>query len=632
MDKKEENDVKLGQDNPGLELEPGDVEAHQVNSNTNDVIVKVHDECEAFFEDLPPNEPNIMDKCLVQMWSILGNLFTQRRHVTKAVMWAILAVLYYAYFFWAVYHYTTNNSEEEEIEWCDGLGFLIIVTVVVHIGLLYGYAIKPLARFLSQLKPVKKGLCKGQQQWDTFMAFRYSSAIINSIVIGAVVIFLIVDTADDRRRLLSFLGLVILVLLGTLGSKHPSRIVWRQIMWGLALQFIFGLLILRWNVGRNIFQCLGDKVSIFLAYTDEGSGFVYGYLVTQQPFFSWELDVNSTAYQVTTDINTHKAIGFVFVFKVLSVIFFFSFMVNMMFYVGAMQWLIEKIGWILQVTVGTTACESMNAAGNIFIGQTETPLMIKPFLPKMTNSELHTVMASGMATISGSVLAAYISFNVSASHLLSASVMSAPAALAAAKLIMPETKKSRTAADAIEKIPRGQEANILDAASQGAVTAVFLVANIAGTLIAFLAFIGFINGVLGWCCELIGYDGITFQFVLGKIFIPLSWIMGVEAKDQEVVGALVGIKSFVNEFAAYDQLNKVEHLISARSKVIATYALCGFSNPASVGIQIAAFSTLAPTRRADFSRLAFRAYIAGSMACFLTACVAGTLLSEATIE
>ena len=180
------------------------------------------------------------------------------------------------------------------------------------------------------------------------------------------------------------------------------------------------------------------------------------------------------------------------------------------------------------MTVGTTPCESMNAAANIFLGQTEAPLLIKPFLPLMTSSELHCVMASGMATIAGSVLAAYISFNVSAAHLLTASVMSAPAALAASKLLYPETKKTKTTIENIDNLPKGQEANILDAASQGAVSAVFLVANIGGTLIAVLAFIGFLNGCLGWFCLLVGYPDVTIQYVLGKIFMPIAWLMGVD--------------------------------------------------------------------------------------------------------
>lgn len=370
-------------------------------------------------------------------------------------------------------------------------------------------------------------------------------------------------------------------------------------VWGLSLQFVFGLIILRWTTGRQIFQCLGDKITTFLQYTDQGSSFVYGQLIKDG----------------------------IFMFKVLSVIFFFSFITSMLFHLGYMQWIISKIGYGLQKTIGTSPCESMNAAANIFLGQTEAPLIIKPFLSSMTNSELHCVMASGMATIAGSVLAAYISFDISASHLLSASVMSAPAALAASKLLYPETKATKSTLEAIDKAKPGQDsANVLDAASQGAASAVILVANIGGILIAVIAFIGFLNGVLTWFFGLVGLEEITIQLILGKIFIPLAWLMGVEDDNLESVGQLLGVKSFINEFVAYLELRDMSGELTERSKVIATYALCGFSNPASIGIQIAGFSTLAPDRRGDFSKCAIRAYCAGSLACFLTACIAGALI------
>ena len=322
-----------------------------------------------------------------------------------------------------------------------------------------------------------------------------------------------------------------------------------------------------------MFECLGKKITAFLHYSDDGSSFVYGFLVSQEPFYTFLLEPNSTAYEVASVINAKHAMAGVFMFKVLSVIFFFSFFTSMLFYLGYMQWIIAKLGWLLQVTIGTTPCESMTAAANIFLGQSEAPLVIKPFLSQMTNSELHCVMTSGMATIAGSVLAAYISFNISASHLLSASVMSAPAALAAAKLLFPETKKTKTSLETITNLPRGDEANLLDAASQGAVTAVYLVANIAASLIAVIAFVAFINGILAWFSILVGFEGITIQLILGKIFIPLAWLMGVDEADLELVGRLLGIKSFLNEFVAYSELAKISDQISPRSKVLLPFYL-----------------------------------------------------------
>lgn len=428
---------------------------------------------------------------------------------------------------------------------------------------------------------------------------------------------------------MSGLGVAVIVLLGFIFSKHPSRVVWRHVVWGLALQFVFGLLILRWEVGKATFGCLGRKVSTFLDYTDVGSGFVFGYLVDQKPIRTWA--VNGTALEVAEQFNGN--FHFVFFFKVLSIIYFFNFFISMLFYLGAMQWLVVKLGWLLQVSIGTTAAESMNASANIFLGQTEAPLMIRPYIKDMTKSELHAVMTGGFATIAGSVLAAYISFGVSASHLLSASVMSAPAALAFSKLFYPETKKSLTTAENLP-MQKSDDSNILDAAANGASQAVFLVGNIAGSLIAFLAFVAFLNGVLSWAGGLVGAPFLTFEWLLGWVFYPLAFIMGVPCGQREdnkedecrLVAVLVGLKTIVNEFAAYDRLRTVQASLSPRSVAIVTYALCGFSNPASVGVQIAGLSYLAPSRRGAISQVALRAFISGSAACFLTACIAGALI------
>ncbi|MCL4146140.1 UNVERIFIED_CONTAM: hypothetical protein GTU68_054032 [Idotea baltica] len=289
-----------------------------------------------------------------------------------------------------------------------------------------------------------------------------------------------------------------------------------------------GLIILRWSVGRSVFDCLGSKVSTFLKLTDRGSSFVYGKLVS-------ELHI--------------------FVFEVLSVILFFSFCIQILYYYGIMQWIVIKLGWLLQISIGTTACESVNAAANIFLGQSEAPLLIKPFLSKMTKSELHAVMTGGFATIAGSVLAAYISFGVDPAHLLSASVMSAPAALGFAKLFYPEVEVSETNSKDIE-IKKGTETNVLHAACEGVITAIPLVANVTANLIAFIAFIAFVDVVLNWFCVLVTIDdGVcSLSNFFGYVFTPLAWIMGVHWQDCYVVGQLLGTKTIVNEFVGYLQL------------------------------------------------------------------------------
>lgn len=311
---------------------------------------------------------------------------------------------------------------------------------------------------------------------------------------------------------------------------------------------------------------------------------MFGYLVNQKPFLLGKLKNGTAGFEVAEAINSAAAIKSVVVFKALSTVYFFSFLVSMLFYWGALQWLVVQLGWLLQASLGTTACESLNAAANIFLGQATAPLLVKPYLARLTRSEIHAIMTGGFATIAGTVLAAYISFGVPSAHLVSASVMSAPAALAFAKLFYPETEKSRTKAENIV-IEAPQEANVLDAATQGATSAGILVVNITAIVVAFIAFMAFLNSIAAWLGDLVGVQGVSFDFLLGKLFIPLSFLLGVDWADCEKVSRLIGIKTVLNEFIAYRELGQLiaAREISARSQVIATYALCGFANPGSIG-------------------------------------------------
>nr|XP_027214511.1 solute carrier family 28 member 3-like [Penaeus vannamei] len=489
---------------------------------------------------------------------------------------------------------------EDTDYWCDADGLLIILTILVGLGLLYFQVFKPLLgkKFTEVVvKPCSRTL-------RPFINGRFASLIGCLLVAAVVVVVVVVDSWNDQIRMQSLIGIFVLLLLGFLFSAAPRKVRWRHVAWGMTLQFLLGLLILRWSVGRAVFQCVSGKVATFLAYTDQGSSFVFGALVSEMGIFA---------------------------FSVLSVILFFSFCIQILYYWGVMQWVVIKLGWVLQVTVGTTACESVNAAANIFLGQTEAPLLIKPYLPLMTKSELHAVMTGGFATIAGSVLAAYISFGVDPAHLISASVMSAPAALAYAKLFYPETEVSRTTTSDIQ-IEKGEESNWLHAAMVGVTNAIPLVANIAANLIAFYAFIAFCNGVFDWTCTLAGAaEGTcTLESLFGWIFMPLAWVMGVQWAECEKVGELIGIKTIANEFLAYQRLSEMlkNGELSKRAEIIATYALCGFSNLSSIGINLGGFSAMAPDRKADLAKVVVRAMIAGSAACFLTACVAGTLISD----
>lgn len=273
----------------------------------------------------------------------------------------------------------------------------------------------------------------------------------------------------------------------------------------------------------------GKKVETFLDYAKSGSAFVYG------DYLTFDLSV--------------------FAFAVLAVIFFFSLMISMLYYLGIMQWVIFKMGWVLQSILGTTVCESVNAAANIFLGQSESPLLIRPYIKSLTNSELHSIMASGFATVSGSVLAAYIGFGANPANLITASVMAAPASLCLSKLIYPETKESQTTSKNIV-MQKSESTSLLDAATNGAIQATELVLCIIANLIGFVAFIAFVNGVLGFFGTLVGVTDLSLQLILGKVFIPIAWLIGVPIEDCEIVGQIIGIKTVVNEFVAFEQLGK----------------------------------------------------------------------------
>ncbi|XP_076349349.1 putative transporter YutK [Tachypleus tridentatus] len=544
---------------------------------------------------------NVLSNCLTALEGFVTAVYNKyKKWIIKSTI-TLLFILYNIYLGFSIF-----LTWDKTPTWCEGVKFLTLITIFVYCTLFYFLVFKRwlLRPFKRQIRPVTKLVLQVTRK-------RYSSRVIWIAVWSAILLFLVIDTAENRHRLVSTTGLIVLLLIGYIFSAKRAKIVWRHVLWGCLLQFLFGLVILRWSVGRDIFECTGDKIKRFLKFTDEGSAFVYGYLVTGK---------------MKNDVPDQFP---VFAFKVLSVVFFFSFCISLLYYYGVMQWVVMKVGWFLQVTVGTTACESMNSAGNIFLGMTEAPLMIKPFLPLMTKSELHAVMTGGFATIAGGVLAAYINFGVNANHLLSASVMSAPAALAYSKLFYPEVEESRTHANDI-KMERGPERNGIEAASNGAYNAISMIASIIANLIAFISFIHFVDFIFSWFGSLLGWDFISFEWLIGKIFTPLALIMGVEWEDCYLVARLVGIKTVVNEFVAYKELGDMKHqnLLSPRSESIATYALCGFSNIGSIGIQLGCLSAMAPERKSDLAAVAIRAMIAGSMACFMTACIAGSLLEE----
>ncbi|XP_033101705.1 solute carrier family 28 member 3-like isoform X2 [Anneissia japonica] len=418
-------------------------------------------------------------------------------------------------------------------------------------------------------------------------------------IIILIVFTIAMTTKDNPQHLVSGLGPITITLFCFVFSKHPKHVNWRPVVCGLILQFLLGLFVLRSSIGYYVFSSIGAVVANFLSYSDYGASFLFGELYTNH-FFA---------------------------FKLLPVVIYFSSCIAVLYYLGAMQVVVSKIAWVMSSTMKTSACESLNAAGNIFIGQTEAPLLIQPFLNRMTRSELHAVMTGGFATIAGSVLGAYIGFGVSPTHLISASVMAAPAALALSKLFYPETEESQSLTVEQVTLPKGKERNVIEAASSGASNAVGLVANIAVNLIAFLALLAFLNALLGYLGSRVGIEGLSFEMICSYLFMPIAFVMGVEWKDCGIVAELIGTKTFVNEFVAYDRLAGYinDGSISVRSQVITTYALCGFANIGSVGIQLGGLSSLAPSKKSDLAAVAIRALITGTLASFMTASIAGLL-------
>uniref|UniRef100_A0A3B5N109 Sodium/nucleoside cotransporter n=1 Tax=Xiphophorus couchianus TaxID=32473 RepID=A0A3B5N109_9TELE len=430
-------------------------------------------------------------------------------------------------------------------------------------------------------------------------------------VVGLLVVWLALDTRKRPEQLISFGGVCMFIVLLFLFSAHRAMISWRPVFWGLGLQFCIGLFIIRTQPGLVAFDWLGKQVQIFLDYTKEGSSFVFGDLI-----------------------------GNIFAFQALPIIVFFSSIMSVLYFLGAMQWLILKISWAMQITLGTSPTETLSVAGNIFVGQTEAPLLIRPYLKDMTKSEIHAVMTGGFATIAGSVMGAFISFGIDASSLISASVMAAPCALAMSKLSYPETEESQFNSEKNIKVAAGDEQNILEAASSGASASIGLVANIAANLIAFLAILGFINSALSWLGGMVGYPEITFELICSYVFMPITFMMGIPYDESFTVAELIGTKLFLNEFVAYQKLsdlksNRLNGLdeviggkrmwISVRSEIITTYALCGFANFSSLGIVIGGLSAICPPKRRDISALVVRAMITGTCTSLVNACIAGLL-------
>src|SRR5436190_4424764 len=405
-------------------------------------------------------------------------------------------------------------------------------------------------------------------------------------------------------RFTGLLGLVVILGVAYLLSSQRHAIRLRILFWGLGLQFAFAVLVLRTDFGK-VFQAIGAGVNAMLGYAEVGSEFLFGQLgVKTGPF------------------------GVVFAFQVLPIVIFIASFFSILYYLGVMQFIVRWMAVGMQKTMGASGAESLNVAASIFMGQTEAPLTIKPFIAGMTQSELFTIMTSGMAHVSGAVMAAYVKIaGVEIQHLLTAVIMTAPATIMLAKIFMPEVEKPATSGRVDIKVEK-TAVNIIDAAAQGAGDGLRLALNIAGMLIAFLALIAMINGILGWVhtWPAMGWLPQSLENIFGILFAPVAWLMGVSWKDATAIGNLLGTRLVLNEFVAFLQLAPLKSQLDPRSFTIATYALCGFANFSSIAIQIGGIGALAPSRKSDLARLGLKAVAVGSMANYMSACIAGMLV------
>ena len=421
---------------------------------------------------------------------------------------------------------------------------------------------------------------------------------------------------DIVTRLQPLIGLVGILGLAYALSTNRRAINPRVIGWGLGLQVLFALIVVKSEWGILAFAWLGDKIQKLLGYSVEGSRFVFGPLgdvAIWSKVMNGALGAEGGQYAV------------IFAFQILPTIIFIAALFAILYYIGVMQLIVQAFAVIMNKMMGASGAESLNVAASIFMGQTEAPLTIRPFLPRMTESELMTVMTAGMAHISGGIMAAYILFGIEAQHLLTAVIMTAPGTLMMAKMFVPETETPETRGTVKLQIEK-TDVNIIDAAGRGTAEGLHLAMNVGAMLISFVALIFLVNGILGAIGPWIYMEGLSMQMIFGWVFAPVAWSLGVPWKDAAVVGNLLGTRMVLNEFIAFAQLGGLKESLDPRSFTIATFALCGFANFASIGMQIGGIGALAPSRRSDLARLGMRAMLAGTLANFVTAIIVGFLL------
>ncbi|RUO77821.1 NupC/NupG family nucleoside CNT transporter [Idiomarina seosinensis] len=398
----------------------------------------------------------------------------------------------------------------------------------------------------------------------------------------------------------SLLGIAVILFVAYLFSTNRKMIRWRTVIGAFSIQVALAGFVLYVPIGREMLFSFAQGVSTVIGYTQAGINFLFGGLASEE-------------------------FGFVFAIQVLSVIVFFSSLISVLYYLGIMKWIIRVLGGGLQKLLKTSRPESMSAAANIFVGQTEAPMMVRPFIGTMTRSELFAVMVGGMSSVSGSVLAGYAGVGVELKYLIAASFMAAPAGFLMAKMMIPECEQPRNDLEEVEV--KDNSANVIDAAASGASSGLQLAMNVGAMLLAFVALIALVNGMFGWVGGWFGYPELTMQEIFGYVFRPVAYVLGVSWDEAQLAGSFIGQKLVINEFVAYLDFVNYKEQLSQNSQVIITFVLCGFANFSSIAILLGGLGGMAPSRRHDIARLGMRALLAATMANMMSAAIAGFFVS-----
>lgn len=403
-------------------------------------------------------------------------------------------------------------------------------------------------------------------------------------------------------RFIGILGVIVILGIAYLFSENKKKINWRLVATGLGLQIIFALIILKVPFGRKVFEAASGFITRILDFTAEGTTFLFGNLTDQATF------------------------GSIFALNVLPTIIFFSALMGILYYLGIMQAIVKFIAKGICKLLGTSGAETLSAVGNIFLGQTEAPLLVRPYISSMTKSEMTAIMVGGMATVAGGVMAGYVAMGINAGHLLAASIMAAPAGLVLAKMLVPETEEPETKYITNIEVEK-TASNVVEAAANGASDGLMLALNVAAMLLAFVALIALFNYLIGLVGGLFGFPELSLNWILGKLFSPLAFVMGVPTGDLSAAGSLLGQKVMINEFVAYSDLSALSAsgVLQEKTILIMTYALCGFANISSVAIQIGGIGAMAPNKKGTIAKLGFKALLGGALATCLTATIAGIL-------